>query len=114
MKRNMVVVLIAVSFALMVTGNAISQESQRVTSADAVVSPGLQDKDIIGAWLSPKLNYLWHFRSDRTFDNERGTKGVWSVEGNTLIADATNQGNNPSRYRFQLTDSGSSSSRIGL
>lgn len=95
MMRSIVTLFFALSLTFFTTGYATSGESYAI-----------QKSDIVGAWLSPRLNYLWHFRDDQTFDNERGTKGVWSVDGGFLIAKATNQGSNSSNYNFRLTNSG--------
>lgn len=82
------------------------EEEERLKKERSDLRIKLQEEDIVGTWLSPKLNYLWHFHSDRTFENEKGTKGVWSVDEDYLITKATNQGSNPSNYRFRLTHSG--------
>jgi hypothetical protein len=52
------------------------------------------------------LQYWWHFYRDGTFDNERKSRGVWTIQGKQLIATATNQGTNRSTWVFEPRDDG--------
>ena len=98
----------ALSLTLLVSGCGTSRDAQHhPIPSGSDVSPDIQNRDIVGTWLISYLDYSWHFRDDQTFENDRGSKGVWSIDGSTLIAKATNQGRNPSTWRLQLTDSGS-------
>ena len=103
MRRTMAIIATAVAVAVLLTIGTGACGSSR-TESRTTLSP--QESAIVGKWFSPSLSYYWYFLRDRTFKNEKGSKGVWSFKSGLLVAKATNHGNNPSTWRLQLNSSG--------
>ena len=104
MKTHLIVTLAALVLALGAPGRAA--EYQFSADGTAHVRPAAREAAFVGYWYAPGGKYLWHIKTGRTFDNERGTKGTWSIRGDELVAIATNQGNNPSTWICRLTNAG--------